>query len=127
MPGFSSSSIANAVATYSSNSSTDPVTVFAGDDRYDTSAKQALGGWDSCDTALVVSGDGWPDALGASGLAGALDCPILLTAPGSLPSSVADAVSKLGVSHAIVVGGQSAVSEQVSPTSRPRAPRASSA
>ena len=113
MPGFSSSSIANAVATYSSNSSTDPVTVFAGDDRYDTSAKQALGGWDSCDTALVVSGDGWPDALGASGLAGALDCPILLTDPGSLPSSVAQAIAGLGATHAIVVGGQTAVSEQV--------------
>ena len=91
----------------------DPVTVFAGDDRYDTSAKQALGGWGSCDTALVVSGDGWPDALGASGLAGALDCPILLTAPGSLPSSVADAVRSLGVSRVIVVGGQTVVSEQV--------------
>ena len=91
----------------------DPVTVFAGDDRYETSAKQALGGWGSCDTVLVVSGDGWPDALGASGLAGALDCPILLTATGSLPSSVADAVRSLGASRAIVVGGQAVVSEQV--------------
>ena len=91
----------------------DPVTVFAGEDRYDTSAKQALGGWDSCGTVLVVSGGGWPDALGASGLAGALDCPILLTDPGSLPSSVAQAIAELGATHAIVVGGQTAVSEQV--------------
>ena len=97
----------------SESDQSDPVTVFAGEDRYDTSAKQALGGWDSCGTVLVVSGGGWPDALGASGLAGALDCPILLTDPGSLPSSVAQAIAELGATHAIVVGGQTAVSEQV--------------
>ena len=112
MPGFLNSSDASSVAAYS-NDQSDPVTVFAGEDRYDTSAKQALGGWDSCGTVLVVSGGGWPDALGASGLAGALDCPILLTDPGSLPSSVAQAIAELGATHAIVVGGQTAVSEQV--------------
>ena len=112
MPGFLNSSDASSVAAYS-NDQSDPVTVFAGEDRYDTSAKQALGGWDSCGTVLVVSGGGWPDALGASGLAGTLDCPILLTDPGSLPSSVAQAIAELGATHAIVVGGQTAVSEQV--------------
>ncbi len=112
MPGFLDSPDASPVAVYS-NDQPDPVTVFAGEDRYDTSAKQALGGWDSCGTVLVVSGGGWPDALGASGLAGALDCPILLTDPGSLPSSVAQAIAELGATHAIVVGGQTAVSEQV--------------
>ena len=113
MPGFADGESQDSLAVADSGNSSDPVTVFAGDDRYETSAKQALGGWGSCDTVLVVSGDGWPDALGASGLAGALDCPILLTATGSLPSSVADAVRSLGASRAIVVGGQAVVSEQV--------------
>ena len=55
MPGFLNSSDTSSVAAYS-NDQPDPVTVFAGEDRYDTSAKQALGGWDSCGTVLVVSG-----------------------------------------------------------------------
>ena len=86
---------ASPVAVYS-NDQPDPVTVFAGEDRYDTSAKQALGGWDSCGTVLVVSGGGWPDALGASGLAGA---EIVLSIPsvGATENAMLAAIGAKGV------------------------------
>ena len=105
----------------------DPVTVFAGEDRYDTSAKQALGGWDSCGTVLVVSGGGWPDALGASGLAGpstAPSCsPIRARSPRRSPRRSPSSARRTPSSWAARPPSPSRWSQ----TSRPRAPRASSA
>lgn len=62
---------------------------------------------------VVASGANWPDALAASGLAGALEAPLLLTQPDSLPSDVGAYVSALGASRAAVVGGTAAVSQSV--------------
>jgi putative cell wall-binding protein len=64
-------------------------------------------------TAIIASGRNFPDALGASALAGALFCPVLLTEPGSLPGVIKDEVVSLGATEIIIVGGTSAVSDTV--------------
>ena len=54
---------------------------------------------------------GWSDALAASGLAGALDCPILYTDAKSLTGVTAKELSRLGVENVLVLGGTAAVSD----------------
>jgi len=88
----------------------------AGDDRYETSALIALDKFDSAETVIIVNGEdkfGFADGLAASVLAGALNAPILLTQSGKLPEAVADAIEELGASNVIILGGTTAVSEDV--------------
>ena len=68
------------------------------------------------ETVIVATGTNWPDALGGSALAGALDAPILLTRQSSLPSEVAAEIVRLKATKAIVLGGTSAVSAAVEAT-----------
>jgi putative cell wall-binding protein len=107
-----------------------PVGRTAGPDRYATALEVARevggGSLTGLDRIILVTGEVFPDALVASGLAGYLDrCPsgvaicgrtaILLTKTDSLPAEVADAIRSSGVasSDVMVVGGPSAVSDQV--------------
>ncbi len=83
---------------------------FSGSNRLETAAMEALHGRESSEWVVVVGSDGWPDALSASGLAGALSAPILLTDAGALSDEAAGAISELGAARAVVVGGESAVS-----------------
>jgi putative cell wall-binding protein len=88
----------------------------AGADRYETSAQIALDKFDSAETVIIVNGEdkfGFADGLAASVLAGALKAPILLTQSGKLPKAVADAIDELGASKVIILGGTTAVSEDV--------------
>ena len=86
------------------------VKTLAGETQYDTAAAEALAAYPSgCSTAVVASGESYVDALSATGLAGALDCPILLTGRDSLPDATADALSRLGVTRVVVVGGKAVV------------------
>ena len=62
---------------------------------------------------VIATGMNWPDALGGSALAGALDAPILLTATSSLPAEVRAEIVRLGATKAIVLGGTPAVSAAV--------------
>ena len=89
--------------------SSSPVSSFSGADRYDTNAMQAKAGWDSSGKAVVVTGERWPDALSVSGLAGALDCPVILVGSGSLSGCTKDALASLGVESVIVVGDEKSV------------------
>lgn len=68
---------------------------------------------DSSSYVLIATAYNWPDALGGSALAGALEAPILLTRKDALPGSVAAEIARLGADHAIVLGGTGAVSDQV--------------
>lgn len=65
------------------------------------------------DAVIIAGQNGWPDALAASGLAGALDCPILITPSGGLSEAIRSEVARLGATAAIVVGGPLAVSDEV--------------
>ena len=107
-----SASAANAnesIALLSAARSSSPVSSFSGADRYDTNAMQAKAGWDSSGKAVVVTGERWPDALSVSGLAGALDCPVILVGSGSLSGCTKDALASLGVESVIVVGDEKSV------------------
>jgi putative cell wall-binding protein len=66
---------------------------------------------------IIATGMNWPDALGGSALAGALDAPILLTRQDVLPTEVRDEIVRLKGTKAsitaIVLGGTPAVSAAV--------------
>jgi putative cell wall-binding protein len=73
-------------------------------------------------TAILASGENFPDALAAGGLAfhgagpdgcGAGPIPLLLTAPGSLSQPTAQALSDLKIKVVLLLGGTNAVSSAV--------------
>ncbi|HJR26802.1 MAG TPA: cell wall-binding repeat-containing protein, partial [Acidimicrobiales bacterium] len=73
-------------------------------------------------TAIVASGENFPDALAAGGLAWAgapAACgnesalPLLLTQKDALPSATSSALTALGIEQVILVGGTAAVSTAV--------------
>lgn len=65
------------------------------------------------DTVIIATGENWPDALGGSALAGAVDGPILLTRQGALSDEVKAELIRLGARNAYVLGGTAAVSSAV--------------
>lgn len=87
----------------------------AGDTRYDTMSEliSNVGGWSASDKVILASGANYPDALSASALAGVHDAPIILTDPTELSSKAAATIKQLGPSTIYVVGGPSAVSDEV--------------
>lgn len=85
-----------------------------GDTRFETGAEAARIGFPSgADTVLVATGRNFPDALGGSALAGAVDAPLLLVDTASVPSDVAAVIGELGATEAIVLGGTGAVKSAV--------------
>ena len=78
-----------------------------GANRYATSYKLFEDGWTTSDTAILVTGDDYPDALSAAPLAGKYDAPILLVQNKSLNSQQAlkDILINKGVKHAYIIGG----------------------
>ena len=67
----------------------------------------------SASTVVVASGENYPDALAASGFAGVLDAPILMTDPQYLSNQTKDQISRLKPERIIIIGGQNAVSGNV--------------
>lgn len=88
------------------------LTRISGIDRYATSAQVAQAGFTKASTAILATGESYPDALAASFLAGNLHAPILLTTP-DVPMSpfTTAALTSLGTTNVIIVGGTSAVSQ----------------
>ncbi len=89
----------------------------AGPDRYATAAEAAkelkrLGGAVS-HVAFLANGLNWPDALVATAMAARNRVPILLTNPLSLPTATRNAMTAVGVTDVIVVGGTASVSNHV--------------
>lgn len=87
----------------------------SGSDRYATSYAASRSSFATASAVVIASGANFPDALSAAGLAGALDCPVLLAPPvtavddprlGPLYSEI----NRLDAHTAYVIGGESAVS-----------------
>ena len=100
------------------DASTAPVREFGGRDRYDTALRLAnnfgtVKGLGNVPTAFVASGYTLVDAVSASGLAGFLDAPVLLTPTDSLHGGVADFIEDYGVDTIYVLGGSAAVADSV--------------
>jgi putative cell wall-binding protein len=86
----------------------------AGADRYETSVKISQRAYpNGAGAVLVATGANWPDALGGAALAGALDAPILLTAPTGLPAAVSTEIDRLAPDEVVILGGTGAVGSAV--------------
>ncbi len=64
-------------------------------------------------TVVIATGMNWPDALGGTALAGAVDGPILLVGTNTMPAGVLAEIERLGAEKAIILGGTSAVGPAV--------------
>jgi len=93
-------------------------TEIAGANRYATAIAASVKAFPAgSDYVIIATGANWPDALGGSALAGALDAPILLTGQNVLPAEVRAEIVRLKGTRpsitAIVLGGTPAVSAAV--------------
>ena len=86
---------------------------FSGADRNEVAVMEAKAAYSSSSRAIIAGSNGWADALSAAGLAGVLDCPIMLSEATYLPDCTKDALVSLGVSQVVVVGGPDTVSDAV--------------
>ena len=89
------------------------IIMLEGPDRYVTAAEQALYSYKTSNTVIIASGTGYSDSLSATSLAGALNCPILLTAKDMLTSITKDTLVKLKAKNIIIVGSSDVISQKV--------------
>lgn len=86
----------------------------AGLDRYGTAVEASKKGWPTgAHDVVMATGENWPDALGGSALAGAVNGPLLLTRTNDLPDIVADELERLNPDDIYILGGTGAVSPAV--------------
>lgn len=87
----------------------------AGLNRYQTSFAISRSDFADASAAVLATGENYPDALAASGLAGVLDAPVLLVPPVNTPD-YADLVMelrRLGAADVYLVGGTGVISDAV--------------
>lgn len=89
------------------------VKTIGGSNRYHTSAVEARSAFSSSQWIIVASGAGYADSICAAGLAGALNCPIVLTEPGALTDTTAAVIRDLGVRDVILLGSETVASSSV--------------
>lgn len=83
-----------------------------GKDRYETAALTA-GTQAGTNSAVLVTGQNFPDALSGGALAADQNSALVLTKPEELPPSSYQALQRYGANKTIVVGGPAAVSAKV--------------
>lgn len=89
------------------------VTRISGPDRYSTAAQVALKNWTNSNNVVLVSGEGYADAVSASALAKKLNAPILLTTYEDLNENTSLALTSLGTKNIYVVGGNASISQNI--------------
>ena len=99
------------IATYASTDY--KIRTYGGALRYDTNSIQVSSAFSSSQYVIVASGIKYADSISSAGLAGALDCPIVLTEPDALSSSAAQTIKALGASEAILLGLEDVATQQV--------------
>ena len=99
------------VSTYAAGNK--PVATLGGATRYDTSAQEALAAFSQSQYVILAGGTNYSDSIAGSGLAGALDAPILLVDPQSMGDETTGAIRTLKASKIVILGGESSVSKQV--------------
>lgn len=107
---YSSSAYAT---TYFRGFDVNGVNRLAGQDRYETAARIAQGGWTSSYYAVIASGEDFPDALCGTPLAGKYNAPILLNSRYSLENQTRYTLSKLDVKSVFIIGGTGVISYDV--------------
>jgi putative cell wall-binding protein len=96
-------------------------TAIAGATRYDTAAAIAAAAATSAPvgtiggkkTAIVATGENFPDALAAGSASYFAHFPVLLTATAALSSQASAAITTLGITNVLIAGGPAAVSAGV--------------
>lgn len=88
----------------------------SGSDRYATSYAVSRSNFTTSSAVIIASGANFPDALSSAGLAGVLDCPVLLAPPAMSADDprigpLQREVERLGATDAYVIGGSAAVSD----------------
>ncbi|PFG15110.1 cell wall-binding repeat-containing protein [Bacillus sp. es.036] len=91
------------------------ITRIEGANRYETAVEIAKADFNEGNASEVVlaTGGDFPDALAGAPLAYQMDAPILLTKSNSIPSEVKEALDYFGVNHVTILGGESAITENV--------------
>ncbi|CAA7602909.1 exo-alpha-sialidase [Acididesulfobacillus acetoxydans] len=85
-----------------------------GADRYGTAVAISQTGWpNGAMTAVLATGENFPDALSAAPLARKFNAPILLTEQNELNANTAAELSRLHVKKVFIIGGVGAVSATV--------------
>ncbi|HTC69766.1 MAG TPA: cell wall-binding repeat-containing protein [Acidothermaceae bacterium] len=104
-----SDAVAQQVATHGAT-----VVRWQGSDRYATAVAVSKATYPSGATNVyLATGTNFPDALAGAALAAVAGGPLLLTDPKTLPSETAAEITRLHPSAIVVLGGTSAVSDQV--------------
>ncbi len=93
-------------------------TRLSGADRYTTSYAASRSSFTTSSAVVIASGANFPDALSAAGLAGVLDCPVLLAPPATSEDDqrllpLFAEITRLEASDAYVIGGTAAVGDLV--------------
>lgn len=88
-------------------------TRLSGADRYETAAAIDRAACAAQTEAVLVSGEDFADALCASGFAGGLGCPVMLTDPDYIPDSTLKLINDLGIQYINIIGGTGAISQSV--------------
>lgn len=86
---------------------------YAGYDRYETCVSISKAGWEKSDYVVIATGEDFPDALSAAPLAKKYNAPILITKSKTLSFSIEKEIERLSVKNAFLVGGNSAVSQDI--------------
>jgi putative cell wall-binding protein len=85
----------------------------AGEHRYATMAAISQSGFTSANVVFLTTGENFPDALCASGLAGLNEAPIVLTTPSALSSHAASEIARLAPKLIYILGDPKAVSQEI--------------
>lgn len=78
-----------------------------------TAGTESASGPSSAKTAILATDQTFPDAMAASAVAYKQGFPVLLTAPGTLSPEAAAAITNLGITQVVMMGGQVAISNSV--------------
>ncbi|RMD04048.1 cell wall-binding repeat-containing protein [Clostridium autoethanogenum] len=85
----------------------------SGDNRYDTACRVATTNWTKSENVILVSGEGYADAISASVLSKKLDAPIIFTTPNELSSEAKKALYLLKPKNIYVIGGDASISQSI--------------
>lgn len=90
------------------------VTTLAGATRFETSVRVSKESFPfGADTVVLATGRNWPDALGGSALASAVEGPILLCETDYMPKPVRDEIIRLAPSEVILLGLEGALAADI--------------
>lgn len=87
------------------------VTKISGENGYETAALLSEAVWDSAETVVLATGEGFADALSGAPLAYQEGGPLLFTEKNELNASTKAEIERLGATNAIILGSEPVISD----------------